>query len=500
MDQYELVRTGHRVYGKTISELARLTGHSRNTIKKAIRGEPWRYKERAHQPFPVLGDCVKTIDHWLESDRDKPAKQRHTARRIYHRLVEEHGFEGSESNVRRYVRFARMRLGIDTSCVFIPCDPEAGREAEVDWGTAVAILSGEEVRLKFFCMRSKYSGKHFVRFYRCERQQAFFDAHARAFCFFGGVFPVLIYDNLTIAVRKVLRGRDRVEQEQFCKLKAYYSFEARFCNPDSGHEKGGVEGLVGFARRNYMVPVPEAASLDELNETILGRCLAYGNHKMAGRDRTVNGLYEEEKGHLLSLPEEAFSNVRPCDGRADKYATVIVDKNRYSVPSRCAGFRVKVLLHVDRVEIFSGAKKVATHERLYGNNKWCLNPDHYLDLIQQRPMAFKSARPIRQWRESWPESVHAILERFCSAQGETKGIKDFVTVLMFYRDHECTEVEAAVELAAEKHISTSEGVRHLLIRAGSPAAAIAPLTVTSLPWSTLAPPDVAVYGQLGGVQ
>jgi len=389
-----------------------------------------------------------------------------------------------------------MRLGIETSCGFIPCDPEAAHEAEVDWGTALAIISGAEVRLKFFCMRSKYSGKHFVRFYPCERQQAFFDAHVRAFVFFGGVFPVLIYDNLTTAVRKVLRGKDRLEQEQFCKLKAYYSFDARFCNPDSGHEKGGVEGLVGLARRNYMVPVPEAGSLDELNEKILRQCVAYGNHKMAGRDRKVSELYEDEKEHLLALPEEAFSNLQPCDGRADKYATVIVDKNRYSVPSRFAGFRVKVLLHVDRVEIFTGATKLAAHERMYGNNKWCLNPDHYLELLQKRPMAFNSARPIRQWRESWPESLRFLLERFCRAQGETNGIKDFITVLMLYRDHKACEIEAAVELAGKNNISTSEGVRHILTHAGDANTTIAPLAA----WSSLPPPNVAAYGQLGGVQ
>jgi hypothetical protein len=402
------------------------------------------------------------------------------------------------------VRFAKLRLGIETPCAFIPCDPEAGHEAEVDWGAATAIISGEEVRLKFFCMRSKYSGKHFVRLYPCERQQAFFDGHARAFSFFGGVFPVLTYDNLTSAVQKVLRGKDRVEQEGFCKLKAYYSFEARFCNPDSGHEKGGVEGLVGVARRNYMVPVPEAESLDELNDKILRECVTYGNHKMAGRDRKVSELYEDEKEHLLALPEEAFSNVRTCDGRADKYATAIVDKNRYSVPSRYAGLRVKVLLYVDRVEIFTGAKKVATHERAYGNNKWCLNADHYLELIQKRPMAFNSARPIRQWRESWPESLHLLLKRFCSAQGETAGIKDFITVLMYYRDHKAGEMEAAVELAAKCRVSTSEGVRHILVRAGNADSTTASLPVTSMgtpqAWSTLPPPDVAAYGQLGGVQ
>ena len=496
MDQYELVRTGYRVYGKNISELSRLTGHCRNTIKKAIRGEPWGYRERNHQPFPALDEYLAIIDRWLESDKDHPKKQRHTAHRVYNRLVDEHGYKGSESTVRRYVRFAKMKLGIDTPCAFIPCDPEAGHEAEADWGTAIGIISGEEVRLKFFCMRSKYSGKHFVRFYPCERQQAFFDAHAHAFAFFGGVFPVLIYDNLTSAVQKVLRGRDRLEQEEFGKLKAYYSFESRFCNPDSGHEKGGVEGLVGIARRNYMVPIPEAGSLEELNEKILRQCVAYGNHKMAGRDRKVHELYEDEKEHLLVLPDAAFSNVQTSDGRADKYATVIIDKNRYSVPTSYVGFRVKVLLHVDQVDIFTGTKKLATHERVYGTNKWCLKPDHYLELIQQRPMAFNSARAIRQWREIWPQSLHLLLERFCRAQGETKGIKDFITVLMFYRDYKAGEVEAAIELATENNISTSEGVRHILVYTGDREVTIAPLAT----WSTLPPPDVAAYGQLGGVQ
>lgn len=497
MDQYEMIRTGCRVYGQNISEIARMTGHSRNTVKKAIRGEPWGYKERSYQPFPVLDKYLTVIDGWLKGDKDKPKKQRHTAHRIYNRLVEEHGYKGSEPTVRRYVRFSKIALGIDTPCAFIPCEPEAGHEGEVDWGTATAILAGDEVRLKFFCMRSKYSGKHFVRFYFCERQQAFFDAHIHAFSFFGGIFPVLIYDNLTTAIHKVLRGRDRIEQEGFVKFRAYYSFDARFCNPDSGHEKGGVEGLVGFTRRNYMVPIPEAASLEELNEKVLRQCISYGNHKMAGRDRSVNELYEQEKTHLLSLPEAVFSNVQTSGGRADKYATVIVDKNRYSVPSRYAGFKVKALLHTDRVEIFTGAKKVATHERSYGNNKWILNPDHYLELIKQRPLAFNSARPIRQWRKSWPQSLNTLLERFCRAQGETKGIKDFITVLMFYRDYAVGDIEAAVESAIENNISASDGVRHLLAYTDDTGITIAPLAA----WPSLPPPDIAVYGQLlGGVQ
>jgi transposase len=497
MDQYEFVRTAHRIYGKNISELARMTGHSRNTVKKAIRGEPWGYKERKQQSFPALGSYLPIITEWLKKDKEQPKKQRHTARRVYNRLRVEQGYTGGESTVRRYVRMARLELGLDPSTqAFIPCEPDAGHEAEVDWGTTTAVLAGETVRLKFFCMRSKYSGKHFVRLYPCERQQALFDAHIKAFEFFGGIFPVLIYDNLTTAIQKVLRGRGRIEQDGFRKFKAFHNFEARFCNPASGHEKGGVEGLVGFARRNYMVPVPEAANLEELNDQILRQCLDYGSHTMAGRSQSVDTLYAEEKGHLLAAPEATYSNIQLHDVRADKYATAMVDKNRYSVPWRHVGCKLKVILSVARVEIFFGSKRLAVHERLYANNKWSLIPEHYLELIQQRPMSFNSARPIKQWREHWPQALHQLLASFCGSQGETKGIKDFIAVLMLYGQHQPGEVEAAVELALEKDIRTSDGVQHILTYAKEAVDPIAPLTN----WSRLPSPDVTVYGQLGGVQ
>lgn len=494
LDQYEFIRTAHRVYDQSISKIAKTTGHSRNTVKKALRGEPWGYKEREHQPFPALGDYLEIIDGWLEADKDKPRKQRHTARRIFNRLKEEYGFKGCEATVGRYIRIAKAKIGLDTPGAFIPCDPDVGREAEVDWGTAVAIIAGEEQRLKFFCMRSKYSGKHFVRFYPCERQQAFFDAHIRAFAFFGGIFPVLIYDNLTTAVRKVLHGKARIEQEEFTKFKAYCSFEARFCNPGAGHEKGGVEGLVGFARRNYMVPVPEAQSLEELNEKIFRQCAAWGGHKAAGRQATADELHEAEKTHLLPLPDEAFSNIKIQNSRADKYATVMADKNRYSVPSAYAGFKIKVLLHVDKIELFGSGKKLATHERVFGNNKWRLNPDHYLDLIKRRPQAFESARPIRQWRAAWPEELNALLESFKKSQGQTKGVKDFVSVLMYYRDYRADEIEAAAALAVENNISASQGVLHILLCSNERGNKIEPLPN----WSRLPAPDLSVYGQLGG--
>ena len=266
--------------------------------------------------------------------------------------------------------------------------------------------------------------------------------------------------------------------------------------PALGNEKGGVEGLVGFARRNYMVPVPEFASIEELNAKLLEQCNSYGSHKMAGREHTVEVLHETEKDHLLPMPEAIFSNLQTLNGKVDKYATVIIDKNRYSVPNSYAGQMVSVLLGVDTVDIFAKSRQLASHKRLYGNNKWQLNPDHYLDLLLQRPMAFNSARPIRQWRESWPEALQQFLKRLCHVHGETKGIKEFISVLMLYRDFPVSEIEAAVKLALENNISSNQGVLHLLIYANDEIRTAAPLDG----WASLPAPDLDQYGQLGGVQ
>ncbi len=496
MDQYELIRTGHRVYEKNISELARETGHSRNTIKKAIRGEPWGYQERSHQPYPVLEPFLTTIDQWLESDKDQPKKQRHTARRVYNRLIAEHGFTGGESTVRRYVKIAKMKLGVNSPGAFIPCDPEAGFEAEVDWGTAVAIIGGQRTRFKFFCMRSKYSGKHFVRAYPCERQQAFFDAHLHAFQFFGGIFPVLIYDNLTTAVRKVLKGKNRIEQKSFRKFRIYHNFKARFANPAAGHEKGGVEGGVGFTRRNYMVPVPKVDSFEDLNAMLLRDCQAYGSHTVSGRENTVSELHALEKEHLLSLPDAVFDNLQPLTCKVDKYCTAIVDKNRYSVPSCFCGIKVSVLLGVDRVDIYQKSKLLASHPRQYGNNKWQLEPDHYLDLLEERPGAFNSARPILQWRKIWPASLEKLLTRLCQSLGETKGIKDFINVLMLYRTFDAEDITAAVEMALESSISSSDGVHHLLLFARDTESHAPSLAQ----WDSLPPTNMEQYSQLEAVK
>ncbi|MCD6393501.1 MAG: hypothetical protein J7M40_08330 [Planctomycetes bacterium] len=253
--------------------------------------------------------------------------------------------------------------------------------------------------------------------------------------------------------------------------------------------------MVGYSRRNYMVPVPEAEDLAALNERLLQMCLSYGDHTISGRQQSVNERFEAEKAHLLSLPETPFGNLDSVCAKADKFATVRIDKNRYSVPTAYAHFKVNVVMGIDRVEIFYGNKKIAGHHRLYGNNKWALSPEHYLELIARRPQSFDSARPIRQWRSEWPSCLEALLKRFCSRQGRTKGIRDFAGVLMLYRSHSAEDIEKAVSRALTAGVSTRDAVEHLLLRSGAQSELVFPALDN---WQVFDPADVSIYDRIGG--
>jgi len=493
VEQYEFIRTGYRVYGYSISELARQTGHSKNTIRKVLRNEHSGYSARSHQPMPALDGFTEIIESWLEQDKKQPRKQRHTARKVYHRLVREHGFQGSEPAVRRYVRQAKARLGLNGQKAYVPGEPTPGWEAEVDWGDFRAYIAGKPTSLKLFCMRSKYSGKGFARAYPVERQQALIDGHIRAFDFFGGVYPRLIYDNLTTAVQKILKGKKRVEQDGFSKFRAYYTFEAVFCNPGEAHEKGGVEGFVGHAKRNYLTPVPEVDSLQELNDHLLAHCIFEAEHIASGHKLTVQERFEQERDRLLALPRPAYTNELLRSGKVNNYSTVMADKNHYSVPSRYAGLKVRLSLGAEQVNIFYDGRRIAHHERVYGNNKWVLEPDHYLDLLQQRPGAFDSAKPVKKWRSVWPESFELLLQRLRNAQGTSKGTRDFIAVLKLFREYEPEAVQEAIDQALAAGVSSGEAVRHILQpRPANPDCGPLP------GWQVSVTADVSDYNRLGG--
>jgi transposase len=196
--------------------------------------------------------------------------------------------------------------------VFVPQSYKLGLEAQVDWFEGTAILGGEVRKLQFFAMRSMGSGDAFHRAYPHATQQALLEAHEHAFSYFGGVFKTLRYDNMTSVVRKILRGYQRVETERIIAFRSHWGYQSGYCNPSSGNEKGGVEGELGWFRRNWLVPVPEASALDTLNEHILDACLESRSRTIIGRGMTVGQASELEREHLSPLAEEGFPFMSRC--------------------------------------------------------------------------------------------------------------------------------------------------------------------------------------------
>jgi transposase len=226
----------------------------------------------------------------------KPRKQRHTAHRIWTRLREEHpDHPVAEATVRRYVQRRKPELGLGGREVFVPQSYDWGQEAQVDWFEAVVKLYGESRKLRFFAMRSMASGDAFHRAYTNATQQALLEARKLAFDYFGGTFRTLRYDSMTSVVKKILRGRQRVETDRIIGFRSHWGYKSECCNPAKGNEKGGVEGELGWYRRNCLVPVPEAKDLAALNEQVLAACLANRGRTIHGKDMTVGEASHHEK-------------------------------------------------------------------------------------------------------------------------------------------------------------------------------------------------------------
>lgn len=404
------------------------------------------------------------IEEWLRADLEAPRKQRHTARRIYQRLVEEYGFQGGESTVRSYVGRYKRTLFLGPSASVIPLCPTCGQEAEVDWGEAEVILAEERVTVHLFCMRPRYSGKRFVRAYPTEKQEMFLDGHRQGFEHFGGIVETLVYDNLRTAVKKILRGRARTEQDSFIAFRSHYNFTARFCNPNKGNEKGGVEGLVGFSRRNFLVPIPEFETFEELNQFLLEQCQRRDQMTLVRNEQAfeIADLFEEEKQHLIALPSSTYSIVRTVTAKVDAYQTVCIDRNHYSVPSQYTGLSGNASIGCWEITLFYQQTQIAKHPRLFKQHAWAVSPFHYLESLQRKTGAFDQARPLLKWRQDWPSSYEKMLSKLREGHGFSEGTRQFIGILQLHQEYPGPQIEVAMDQAIESGCYGLESVKMLL--------------------------------------
>jgi transposase len=456
VEDREQIRRAYFVEHKSIRAISRELKHSRATIREALAsGEPRPYHLKVPRAAPVLGPFTEQLERLLVENASLPRKQRYTAHKIFE-LLKASGYLGSEGSVRRYV--ALHRATGRKRDVYLPLEYDPGVDAQADWGEAVVIMGGAPVTVQLFVLRLCYSRKMLVRAYPTQNQESFFEGHVAAFQFLEGVPQRIWYDNLSTAVRRVLEGHHRDEQRAFVAFRSEYLFESRFCTPAQGHEKGGVESGVGYARRNFLVPLPEVTNFEALNAHLRAACEQDTQRTVARQAQTMAEMWAHEQPQLRPRPAKDFECCVTVPVTLNPYSQVVYATNRYSVPVESAYRHLVLKAYPFRIAILYENKTVAEHPRCYDQEQDILVPQHYLPLLEQRPGAFDHAKPLRQWRAEWSPVFEELLAHLQAHRPEGAGIPEFVRILKLHRDHPAALIEQAVTQALAWGCAHLDGV------------------------------------------
>lgn len=435
-----------------------MNGVGRPTVRQALsQAEPAPRKPRVRLS-PRLEAFKVAIDAMLVEDTTAPRKQRHTARRIFARLADEHGAtQLSYSTVRNYVRTRRPEIDIAAGRqreVFVPQEHAPGAEAEVDFGEVWVILAGVKTKCHMFAFRLSNSGKAIHRVYSTQGQEAFLEGHIAAFDEIGGVPTRHIrYDNLTAAVTTVIygTGRRRTENERWVLFRSHYGFDAFYCQPgiEGAHEKGGIEGEVGRFRRTHLSPMPVVDSLTELNERIQAWDLADEARRIGDRIRTVGQDFTLERPKLASLPAERFDPGLSLTPRVDRSSLIRVRMARYSVPSSFINRQVRVSLRATEVIVFDGRTVIAHHPRVVAVNGQSVDLDHYLEVLKTKPGALPGSTALAKARAAgtFTTAHEAFWAAARKTDGDAAGTRELIDVLLLHRSMDASDVIAGLEAA-----------------------------------------------------
>jgi transposase len=456
VDLYRRVRLACHHEGLSSREAARRFGIDRRTVKKILSySVPPGYRRVKPVHRPKLDPFIARIDEILEEDRGRPAKQRHTGKRIFERLRDEYGFTGGITIVRDYVR-SRRRQGRE---MFVPLAHRPGH-AQVDFGEALAEIAGVERKIHFFAMDLPHSDACFVKAYPAETTEAFCDGHVSAFAFFGGVPQSIVYDNTKIAVAKILGDGTRQRTRAFAELQSHYLFEDRFGRPGKGNDKGKVEGLIGYARRNFLVPIPRFESFAALNAWLEIQCLKRQADRLRGHAETIGERLARDQAALSELPAVPYD---PCDRRTGQVSSLSLVRyraNDYSVPVAYGHREVVIRGYVDTVVIACGGEEIARHRRSYDKADYVFDPLHYLPLLEHKVGALDQAAPLIGW--DLPDSF-ATLRRLLERRMGKAGKREYVQVLRLLETFELTVVDGAICRAIALGAIGYDAIKHLVL-------------------------------------
>jgi transposase len=460
------------------------------TVRKIVHHpEPPPFHAPQPRPQPVLGPFLPVIEQILDADLHAPPKQRHTARRIFERLRDEHDYPGCASIVRAAVR----RLKQSQAEVFVPLLHPPG-QAQVDFGRAFVVVAGVRHQAALFVLTLPHSNARFGCLFPRECTETFHEGHARAFTFFGGVPARISYDNSKLAVAKLTGPHERRLTTDFLRLQAHFAFACFFCRVRQAHEKGHVENGVGYVRRNFLVPVPQADSWAELNAQLANACRREFERPAADRDHTTAELLAADRGAFLPLPAEPFEAHRVELVTVNSLSLARFDRNDYSVPTAFAYQALTATGTIDRVRFSRGGTTVAEHRRCWAKGQVTFEPLHYLALLERKPGALDHAKPLAGW--SLPAAFGRLRRRL--EEGDPKrGTRQYIRVLRLLETHPLAAVTAAIERALTLAVADADGVRLLLEHAQQrPVAGFDLSGRPKLSAVNLPPPDLTAYGAL----
>ncbi len=456
MELYARVRRAVVVDKMSEREAARQFGLARETVRKMLRyAVPPGYRRQLPARRPKLDAWIGTIDQILEEDKARGRKQRHTAKRIFERLRDEHSYTGGYTTVKGYVRIRKL----SQREMFVPLAHPPG-DAQADFGEAMAVIGGVERKAHYLAVDLPQSDDCFVMAFPAETTEAFLEGHNHAFSYFGGVPRTILYDNTKLAVARILGDGTRTKTRAFTELQSHYLFGEKFGRPGKGNDKGKVEGLVGYARRNFMVPIPRYATWEEFNAHLLFESQKRRGRKLRGHQQTIGERFEKDQQSLLPLPATPYEACDKRSTRVTSMALVRYRANDYSVPVEWGHREVLVKGFVHEVVICAASEVIARHPRSYEREDMIFDPLHYLALLEQKSNALDQAAPLAGW--DLPEGF-AQLRRLMEARLGKKGKREYIQVLRLLETFPLPEVARAIDDALRLPAISFDAVKHLLL-------------------------------------
>lgn len=492
MAQIEYIKDLYENEGLSLREIARQTKKDFRTVQKYAYQNNWNPAVEPRmkaEDYPVLGEYIPTINEWLENDEREPRKQRHTISRVYKRLQKEHGYIGSYSSVKRYVNRKKSEMKKRKES-FLPLAHPPGN-AQVDFGDFKYYDGFDREREGHaLVVTFPQSNTGWMQVYPSENQECLLMGLKRVFYHIGGVPVRVRCDNMSTAVTEILEGAERVITDGFYRFMLHHRFKADFCNPSKGNEKGSVENKVGYTRRNMLVPVPTIADFAVFNEELLRLCDEDHRREHYEQGKLLSELWEEDKRHLLALPEYEYEVFRYESLKVDNYGFIRIDTTKYGLSPEMLGKVVQAKIYFDKIDVYYDRSLLKSFRRSYEKNGEDTDWKDYLPALVKKPGATEHTRFFNQMPKLWQEYLKTVTGK------ERKSALMLLSEIV--ADGNETLCDEALELAGEYGRIDSDNIRQCYLFIARPENHPKPLELSAEPPLLNYQPDLSVYDSLTG--